>query len=418
MDLGGRIADLTRRPERDAPSVLIVNQYFPPDTSATAEIFADLAKLCASQGLATSVLCGRPSYRPRERFAWKLFTVRDSQVRVERVGSAARPMTSLTRRLANYLSFLVLAGVRATLRRRADVVICGSDPPLTVLVALVAARGRPTIYFLQDLHPETAISAGWMPAGRFASLWDAAHRRALARCSRVVCLGDEMRRRLIAKGVRPDRISVVANGAAPPKPGHDRAITRRIRRDTPFAIVHAGNIGVAGAWETLLQAQELLRGDAEFICVGDGAYAEQVKSRGIRVEPFENDIAAVMAAGDLQLVTQRPETEGLLVPSKLYSALVHGRPILAVAPSGSEVAATVRAWECGVIADPTDASDVAAKVRALLHQPDELEEMARRAQRAGVAYRRPEVFGPIIREAESWRAEALRDSPAYPALWS
>jgi UDP-N-acetylglucosamine:LPS N-acetylglucosamine transferase len=247
-----------------------------------------------------------------------------------------------------------------------------------------------------------------MPDGRFASLWDAVHRRALARCSRVVCLGDEMRRRLISKGVPPDRISVVANGAPPPKPKSDPAITRRIRRDAPFAIVHAGNLGVAGAWETVLQAQELLREAAEFICVGDGAYAEQIKSRGIRVEPFEKDIAAVMAAGDLQLVTQRPETEGLLVPSKLYSALVHGRPILAVVPTGSEVATTVRAWDCGVIADPTDPSDVAAKVRAVLHQPERLEEMARRAQRAGVAYRRPAVFDPIIRQA---RELASRSAP-------
>jgi colanic acid biosynthesis glycosyl transferase WcaI len=399
---------MTRRHHLDAPSVLIVNQYFPPDTSATAAIFADLAELCAGQGVDTSVLCGRPSYRPRERFGWKLFAVGDGRVRVERVGSAAWPMTSLTRRLANYLSFLALAGVRAALRPRADVVMCGSDPPLTVLVALVAARGRPTIYFLQDLHPETAISADWMPAGRLASLWDAMHRIALSRCSRVVCLGDEMRRRVITKGVRPDRILVVANGAPPPKENYDRAITRRIRRETQFAIVHAGNIGVAGAWETLVQAQELLREEAEFICVGDGAYAEKIESRGIRVEPFESDIAAVMAAGDLQLVTQRPETEGLLVPSKLYSALVHGRPILAVVPSGSEVAATVRASECGVIADPTNPRDVAEKVRALLRQPAQLAEMSRRAQRAGAGYRRPDVLAPIVREARELTDRSAR----------
>ena len=388
--------------------MLIVNQYFPPDTSATADVFADLAELCASEGLATSVLCGRPSYRPRETFAWKLLTVRDGPVRVERVGSAARPMTSLASRLLNYMSFLLLAALRVTFRRRPDVVICGSDPPLTVLVALAAGRGRPTIYFLQDLHPETAISAGWMPAGRLAAVWDAAHRRALARCSRVVCLGDEMRRLLVAKGVRSDRISVVANGAPPPKAKFDRTITRRIRRDTPFSIVHAGNIGVAGAWHTVIEAQELLRDEAEFICVGGGAYAQEVKSRGIRVEPFETDIAAVMAAGDLQLVTQRPETEGFLVPSKLYSALVHGRPILAVVPNGSEVAATVRAWECGLIADPIDPSDVAAKVRAVLQRPEQLPEMARRAKLAGADYRRPEVFAPITREVRQLASQSSR----------
>ena len=383
-------------------SILIVNQYFPPDTSATARIFADLAATFQSAGYQTTVLCGRPSYRSTEGRRWKPLTVEGKGIAVERVGSTALPLRSVRARLVNYLSYLVLAAVRAFTRPRPDVVLSGSDPPLAVGVALLAARGRPVLYFLQDLHPEAAMSAGWISSGHLADGWNWLHRRAMQRCAAVVCLGDEMRKRLVLKGISPDRIAVVPNGAPPPVPTTDTELIRQLRGASPFTVVHAGNVGVAGAWEAIAEAQRLVGTEtAEFVFVGDGARENDLRSWGLRVEPYESDVAAVMAAGDVQLVTQRPEMEGLLVPSKLYTALVHGCPILAAVPGASEVASTVRRWECGVVADPDDPSDIATKVRFMLEDPERLRQMGERARTAGQQYRRPEVFQPLVRLAES-----------------
>ena len=127
-------------------SVLVVNQYYPPDTSATAGIFADLTSAFADAGHEVAVLCGRPSYRPRERRSWRPLRIEsgaNGEV-VERVGSAALEMRSLRMRGANYASFLGLASVRAAFRPRADVVVAGTDPPLAVIVALLAARSSTT----------------------------------------------------------------------------------------------------------------------------------------------------------------------------------------------------------------------------------------------------------------------------------
>ena len=384
------------------PSVLLVNQYFPPDTSATAQIFSDLVSALSDAGHRVDVLCGRPSYRPTERPGWRpLGRKRASEhVVVERVGSAARELSSTRARVLNYLSYLVLAALRVVLRRRPDLVIAGTDPPLAILVGLAAARGRPVLYHLQDLHPEAALAAGWLPDGRIAAAWERVHLFALRRAALVVCLGRDMAARLEAKGVPPERIAVVPNGSPPAEGTPDPALVARLRGSDRFVVVHAGNLGVAGAWESIAEAARILDGDARFVCVGGGAREAELREWGFRVEPFQTDVASVMAAGDVQLVTQRSDMQGLLVPSKLYAALAHGRPVLAVAPSGSELAATVREWECGLVADPEDPADIAEKVRELTRSGETLDAMAERALAAGEQHVRADLFAGLVQRLE------------------
>jgi len=51
--------------------VLLLNLYYPPDTSATAKIAASLVEALAAKHDVT-VLCGRPSYNPAEKRPWRL----------------------------------------------------------------------------------------------------------------------------------------------------------------------------------------------------------------------------------------------------------------------------------------------------------------------------------------------------------
>jgi hypothetical protein len=92
---------------------------------------------------------------------------------------------------------------------------------------------------------------------------------------------------------------------------------------------------------------------------------------------------------------------GFIVPSKLYTALAYGRPILAVVPEESQVAAIVRRWGCGVVADPEDPADVADKLIDVLAQPEQLAQMASRAREAGRHFERPAVLRPIVSRAET-----------------
>lgn len=391
--------------------VLVVNQYYPPDTSATAGVFRDLTTTLAEAGHRVTVLCGRPSYDPTERRPWRLLArERDGNALVERVGSTSFDRRRIGRRAINYLAFFALAALRVLARPRPDVVVAGSDPPFAVWVALLAARGRPVVYSLQDLHPEFAIASGMIRGGFVTRVWDAVHRAGLGRCSLVVCLGEVMAEQVGAKGVPPERIEVVPDGAWPACGSPDPRATAELRAGSEFVVLHAGNLGGAGAWETLAGAAQALDGGCSFVFVGGGFAADRIEKAGARHVPFRppDELASVMAAGDLQVISLRRGMEGLVVPSKLYTILAHGRPVLAVVPDRSEVARIVREHRCGLVAAPDDPSDVAEKIRWARSHPAALEEMGRRALGAAGEFERGKHLRRFVRLVEAAAGEGIR----------
>src|SRR5882724_2050062 len=70
-----------------AMRVLLLNLYYPPDTSATAKMAETVVNALAGEN-DVAILCGLPSYDPSERRSWKLFrTEEKGNVRIVRVGS-------------------------------------------------------------------------------------------------------------------------------------------------------------------------------------------------------------------------------------------------------------------------------------------------------------------------------------------
>src|SRR5208283_1059836 len=128
-----------------------------------------------------------------------------------------------------------------------------------------------------------------------------------------------------------------------------------------------GNLGFYGAWETVIKAAQMLdHQEVGIVFVGEGALRAQVESaaKGINNIKFltfrpPDQVPFVLAAGDLHLVTIKRGLEGVVVPSKLYSTLAAGRPMLVLAPEGSDAARVVRRLGCGVVVDPDDAAGVA-----------------------------------------------------------
>src|SRR2546425_12166476 len=86
--------------------ILLLNEYFPPDTSATAKMAAMIVEALAERHRVT-VLAGRPSYDPSERHPFYLLR-REAQgsVTVQRVGSTTYPRSRLRGRGGNYLPYL------------------------------------------------------------------------------------------------------------------------------------------------------------------------------------------------------------------------------------------------------------------------------------------------------------------------
>jgi len=395
--------------------ILLLNEYYPPDTSATARMAALVAERLAQQHEVT-VVAGRPSYDPDESYPYTLLhrTIRN-HVAVECVGSTTYPRHKMRRRVSNYLSYLALAVPRA-LAVRPDVILAMTDPPVAGIAGAVIARltGRPFVYNVRDMYPDMALGGDIVRQNAWIERWERMHRGALKQAARVIVLGDDMRDRIVGKGIRQENVVVVRDGSSPvhDMPDTNDPVVQEIRSGFRFVVLHAGNLGFYGAWQTLLKAAEILGNEnIGVVFVGDGANRESMERsagnvRNVRFLPFRpvQQVPHVMMAGDLQIVTVKRGLEGVVVPSKLYSTLAAGRPVLAIAAPESDVARIVSAAGCGVSVDPDDPAAIAAAIRELRSDPIRLAEMGRRARETAKNYARVDElnrFVGVVEEAVS-----------------
>jgi colanic acid biosynthesis glycosyl transferase WcaI len=391
--------------------VLLLNLYYPPDTSATAKMAAAFVDPLGAKHEVT-VLCGRPSYDPTERRSWHLWqSERLGHARVIRVGSTAYPRTQMTRRVFNYLSYVALAVPRA-LFVPCDVVLAMTDPPFAGIVGAIVAllKSKPYVYNIRDMYPDMAVGGSIVKPGLLVRLWEKMHRWALRRATRVIVLGDDMRARIAGKGIDAARVVIVRDGAeivvagAAESAEADREVIRAIRGEFRFVLLHAGNLGFYGAWSTLIAAGRMLEGNGVgLVFVGDGALRGQLELEAaglanVRFLPFfpASKISAVLAAADVHVITVKRGLEGVVVPSKLYGILAAGRPILAVAPKETDAAALGASRGFGVSADPDKPEETVSAVRALLADPGRLRAMGEAAAAAARDYDRAGEIGKFM----------------------
>src|SRR5712692_2953724 len=382
--------------------ILLLNLYYPPDTSATAKMARTVVDALIRRHDVT-VLCGRPSYDPTERRAWHWYqTEVAGQTRVIRTGSTDFPRFGVKKRVLNYLSYVALAVPRA-LFVPCDAVLAMTDPPFCGIIGAFVAmlKGKPYVYNIRDMYPDMALGGSIVEPGLLARIWEKMHRWALRRATRVVVLGDDMRARIAAKGVEPFRIVIVRDGAEifptnTPLPASDPEVVRAIRGNFPFVLLHAGNLGFYGAWNTLVSAARSLASDGVgLVFVGDGAQRAEVEAAAagagnIRFLDFfpAAKIPSVLAAADAHVITVKRGLEGVVVPSKMYGILAAGKPILAVAPVETDAVAIGRERDCGVSADPDKPEEVVAAVRKLIFNVNKVKAMGEAAKAAAPDYDR------------------------------
>lgn len=390
--------------------VLLLNLYYPPDTSATANM-AKIVVDAISDKHEVTVLCGRPSYDPTERRGWRFYRTENSgKVRVIRVGSTDYSRVQMDKRIFNYLSYVLLAVPRALLLR-CDVILAMTDPPFEGIVGAFVARlkGKPYFYNIRDMYPDMALGGALVKPGLLARIWERLHRWALRCATAVVVLGDDMRNRILAKGIDPAHVHVVRDGTeirgeTQPPAQFDPSVVQTIREGFQFVLLHAGNLGFYGAWETLIEgARELAANGVGLVFVGDGAQREKLQAAclgisNVRFLPFfpASKIPSVLAAADAHVITVKPGLEGVVVPSKMYGILAAGKPIVALAPAECDVVSIGKQKGFSISVDPDDPKKFAVRVREMACNPEQVRQMGKAAAAAASEYDRVNELRKLV----------------------
>jgi len=396
--------------------ILLLNLYYPPDTSATAKMAATVVEALSARHDVT-VLCGRPSYDPWERRPWRLWqTEQVGRARILRVGSTDYPRFTMKRRVLNYLSYVALAIPRAIFLP-CDVVLAMTDPPFEGIVGAIIAllKSKPYVYNIRDMYPDMAVGGAIVEPGLLARVWERLHRWALRRATRVIVLGQDMRARITSKGVDPAGIEIVRDGVDilppdAPQPALDGEVIRTIRGDFKFVFLHAGNLGFYGAWETLIEATKQLEKsnpDVSLVFVGEGAQRAHVENlarcaANVRFLPFfpAGKIPSVLAAPDAHVITVKRGLEGVVVPSKMYGILAAGKPIVAVATEETDAVSLGAKFGFAVSADPDKPESVAAAIRLLVMDTKKLQNMGRAARAVAPDYDRVKELQKFVKIIE------------------
>ncbi len=378
--------------------IVLVDQYFLPDTAATARIVDDFAAACVAAGAPIVVVCGHPSYDPVSHPSWRpLRRVASGGVTRFVVGSTGFDRRSAIGRITNYVTFMVGAALLVPFLTARAAFVVMTDPPMAPLLAWWARRvGRPAsvTIWIQDLHPDFGVAAGLLRDGRAVRAWRAALRAALRASDDVVVLGRDMASRVDALGSGA-KTRVVHNGWS----GVGPAAARRGNGEPPLRIMHFGNLGFAGPWTSLLGAARQLEGVADFVFVGGGAGEEEFAGSPPNVAtvpriPHE-EVPGLAAEADLLLVGVSAGLEGYVVPSKGYEMMALGRPLLVVGNAQSEMRLLAEQFDCGVtVEDSADA--IAAAVRAAAVRPEGLVAMGERAREAASDFERAKQFASLV----------------------
>lgn len=333
--------------------ILLLNQCFHPDLAATAQYASDLGAHLASSGHEVHVLASAHAYAsPGTRYRRYEFW---QGVRIERLPALELGKSRAYARLASSASFWLACLARLVSLARYDLVIAMTSPPLigALAAAFVAAKGGRLAHWVMDLNPDEAIAAGWLPpAGLITGGLERLLRYSLRKASSIVVLDDDMRQRILARGIEPRKVHVVPLWSRDtilfPSAARREQFRRQFGLHGRFVVMYAGNHSPCHPLDTLLEAARLLEGDPGVVfCFAGGGngfprvarYRDQHRLTNIVCLPYQpvDELGAMLAAADLHVVVLGERFAGIVHPSKIYNVIAVGSPVLFIGPDSAYI---------------------------------------------------------------------------------
>jgi glycosyltransferase involved in cell wall biosynthesis len=381
--------------------VNILTLYFYPDYASTGHLLTELAVGLSGMGCKVTVYTAHPTYRSRERA--KKSEVYEG-VQVYRLPSTQLDKNSKVGRILNSVSFFISVLVTLLLHRTSGPLLIVSVPPFLPFLGYILKKlkGQEYVSLFYDVYPDIAVRLGYLkPGGLMQRVWDFMNRLQIEQASRVIALSEPMKEIVLGKA-SPDgqadeqKFRIIHNWVdeayIKPRAKSENWFVAQQGLQDKFIVLYSGNIGLSYDLETVIVAAERLRDkNMEFLFIGEGgkkkklqALVAQRQLENVRFLPYQpRDVLPFsLTCSDVCLVALERGVEGLSMPSKLYTILASGRPVIALVEENSAVAGIIKEADCGA---RVAQNDVDALVRVLESYYGNLE-VARKQGENGRAY--------------------------------
>jgi colanic acid biosynthesis glycosyl transferase WcaI len=308
--------------------------------------------------------------------------------RITRVHPFPTDKRNVTARALAFGGFTALAAAMAAASPVRPDAVLAMSPPLTLGPAgwtVARLRGAPFVFNIQDVFPDVAVELGMITNPTVIKVAERIERATYRLADAVTVLSDDLRDNVVAKldGHRPERVRVIPNFVDTVRivPGaRENSYRAEHGLSGKTVVMYAGNVGFSQSLDLVLAAATAHADDPDvvFVINGGGSARPDLERRAaglgnvrfIDMQPKER-LPELLAAADLHVVPLKRGLARSSVPSKLYSILAAGRPIVASVDLGTEVANVVERAGAGLAVPPDDPEAFTKAINRLVTAPEE-----------------------------------------------
>jgi colanic acid biosynthesis glycosyl transferase WcaI len=370
--------------------VLLVSLNFAPELTGIGKYSSEMADGLIERGHEVAVVCAPPYYP-----AWKVqpgysasayrteqpkpgLTVHRCPIWIpQRLGGLSRLLHLASFALTSLpvLLWLILWQPRMVFVV-APALFCAPGAWLTARLA-----GAKAWLHIQDFEIDAAFELGLLRQPLLRQCAQFFERRLLRRFDAVSTISRRMLRQLAGKGVALQRTETLPNWVdlSLVKPGdHSPALRQSLGIGAAQTVcLFSGTMNRKQGLGVVVAAARALQSDPGlvFVLCGNGEMRPALEAdvegldnvRLLDLQPADQ-LNALLNMADIHLLPQLRGAADLVMPSKLIGMLASGRPVVASAVPGTEIASIVMG--CGVVVEPECARSLVQAISDLNNDPE------------------------------------------------
>lgn len=337
--------------------VLFLCQFFYPEYISSATLPYDTAKALVKAGLSVGVLCGYPKeYNNSNKDV--LLKENYNGIVIKRLRYLQVARNNIIGRLINYFSFTVAVFFNIVELENYKSVIVYSNPPILPLAVSIANKfyKLKIVYVCYDVYPEIAIETKVIKEkGLICRVMDKVNKFVYENVNKVVALSCDMKELLLKNrsDLKREQVIVIPNWCEDEliqniERSYANSLFNCVKAKDRFVVSYFGNMGTAQDLDTFLDAIRHFKIDNEivFLIAGHGNKLQVLKET-VKNESLGNvfiydflhgeDYKDALNISDIFIVSLKEGLTGLAVPSKTYSYLMAGKPVIAIMGMNSDI---------------------------------------------------------------------------------
>lgn len=364
--------------------ILFLTDNFPPEVNAPASRTYDHVREWVLKGHDVTVITCAPNFPQGKVYTGYKNKLCQTEymdgIKVVRVWSYITANKGFIKRTLDYISYSVTSFF-AGLFQKADVIVATSPQFFTALSGRTLAfwKRLPWIMEVRDLWPESIKTVGAMNDNIFIKYFEWQEMRCYKSANEVVVVTDSFRKKLIARGVNADKISVVMNGVDRklfmPEP-KDKSIVEKLGLEGKKVIGYIGTHGMAHKLDFILNCAKKIDGKNNyyFLLIGAGAEKDNLLklkndlalTNVTMLDPVpKTEVKRYISVLDVSLINlKRSDLFLTVIPSKIFENAAMEIPILMGV--GGEAKEIIESYGAGLCFEPENDTDFLSKLDMLI----------------------------------------------------